>query len=215
MVDYEQVKSYIIQITEDVTGMSFDEPETRPEYLIKNWGLDDFDKVDFLNVLKNDYQIEISDQEFEACATIDQLIKLVLSKMPNITGKRGREVDCTGLENRQLEMVRGFESHRFRQSTEDHHMGDSRSRIEDDENDWAGFKDVADIKNVPYRLYSVEAKLAKQGYVEHGYKGEVLKLYVNTEVHILDLQKKIEKARSDFQFYLKLREDLDKLNSEE
>ena len=29
--------------------------------------------------------------------------------------KRGRVVDCTGLENRRLERVREFESHRFRQ----------------------------------------------------------------------------------------------------
>ena len=29
--------------------------------------------------------------------------------------KRGRVVDCTGLENRQRETVREFESHRFRQ----------------------------------------------------------------------------------------------------
>lgn len=97
-------------------------------------------------------------------------------------------------------------------------MGYSRSRIEDDEDDeddWVGFKEVADLKDVNYRLYSVEAKLAKQGYIEHGYKGEVLKMYVNIEVHILVLQKKIEKARSDFQFYLKLREDLNNLNSEE
>ena len=32
--------------------------------------------------------------------------------------KRGRVVDCTGLENRQRETVREFESHRFRQSTQ-------------------------------------------------------------------------------------------------
>ncbi len=30
--------------------------------------------------------------------------------------KRGRVVDCTGLENRQRETVREFESHRFRQN---------------------------------------------------------------------------------------------------
>lgn len=30
-------------------------------------------------------------------------------------GKRGRVVDCTGLENRQRATVREFESHRFRQ----------------------------------------------------------------------------------------------------
>ena len=31
--------------------------------------------------------------------------------------KRGRVVDCTGLENRRPARVREFESHRFRQST--------------------------------------------------------------------------------------------------
>jgi hypothetical protein len=31
--------------------------------------------------------------------------------------KCGRVVDCTGLENRRLERVREFESHRFRQIT--------------------------------------------------------------------------------------------------
>ncbi len=31
--------------------------------------------------------------------------------------KRGRVVDCTGLENRRLERVREFESHRFRQTS--------------------------------------------------------------------------------------------------
>ena len=31
--------------------------------------------------------------------------------------KRGRVVDCTGLENRRRETVREFESHRFRHFT--------------------------------------------------------------------------------------------------
>ena len=33
----------------------------------------------------------------------------------NRCGKRGRVVDCTGLENQQGETLREFESHRFRQ----------------------------------------------------------------------------------------------------
>ena len=40
--------------------------------------------------------------------------------------KCGRVVDCTGLENRRLERVREFESHRFRQVNR-HFKGLSRS----------------------------------------------------------------------------------------
>jgi hypothetical protein len=32
-----------------------------------------------------------------------------------VSWKRGRVVDCTGLENRRWETIREFESHRFRQ----------------------------------------------------------------------------------------------------
>lgn len=37
-------------------------------------------------------------------------------KLAESPGKRGRVVDCTGLENRQRATVREFESHRFRQA---------------------------------------------------------------------------------------------------
>ena len=37
-----------------------------------------------------------------------------LNRYNLIPRKRGRVVDCTGLENRRLEKVREFESHRFR-----------------------------------------------------------------------------------------------------
>ncbi len=41
----------------------------------------------------------------------------VLSRYNLAPRKRGRVVDCTGLENRRLERVREFESHRFRQES--------------------------------------------------------------------------------------------------
>ena len=42
------------------------------------------------------------------------LVRIPFAKT-HTTRKRGRVVDCTGLENRQRATVREFESHRFRQ----------------------------------------------------------------------------------------------------
>jgi hypothetical protein len=39
----------------------------------------------------------------------------VVSQLEYATWKCGRVVDCTGLENRQTERFRGFESYHFRQ----------------------------------------------------------------------------------------------------
>ena len=41
---------------------------------------------------------------------------MVLSQLEYAARKRGRVVDCTGLENRRRETFREFESHRFRQN---------------------------------------------------------------------------------------------------
>ena len=43
-------------------------------------------------------------------------LRLNCSRLNYIPWKRGRVVDCTGLENRRWETIREFESHRFRQT---------------------------------------------------------------------------------------------------
>jgi hypothetical protein len=57
--------------------------------------------------------VEKSSKQPEAGLPCD-IIRRVLNHR-NSARKRGRVVDCTGLENRQRATVREFESHRFRQ----------------------------------------------------------------------------------------------------
>lgn len=79
--DTVQTRSYIIELVSASIGLDLDEPETRPEYPIKDWGLDELDTVRLILGLESRFNIEIEDREFESCVTFDQLIKLVVSKL--------------------------------------------------------------------------------------------------------------------------------------
>jgi len=61
-------------------------------------------------------------------------------------------------------------------------MGDSRSAIYDDEEDWGDLKRRADIKSATWDVYSPEARYAKIGFREHGYTSRRLNLYVKHEM---------------------------------
>lgn len=69
-------------------------------------------------------------------------------------------------------------------------MGDSRSAVYDDEEDWDDLKRRADIKSATWKVYSPEARYAKIGFGEHGYTGRRLSLYVKHEMELSNLRSK-------------------------
>jgi len=69
-------------------------------------------------------------------------------------------------------------------------MGDSRSAIYDDEEDWGDLKRRADIKSATWDVYSPEARYAKIGFREHGYTSRRLNLYVKHEMELSRLRTK-------------------------
>jgi hypothetical protein len=62
-------------------------------------------------------------------------------------------------------------------------MGSIISAINDDEDEWHLIKSSFEIKDVKWGVYSEEARHAKFGFNEFGFKGRRLKLYVK---HMLE-----------------------------
>lgn len=83
-------------------------------------------------------------------------------------------------------------------------MGDSRSAIYDDENDWDDLQRRAGIsKRVDSNPYSFEAGKAKVGF-DKGYTGEVLLAFINKEKQVANLNTQIAELHKKFDQYVEL-----------
>lgn len=83
-------------------------------------------------------------------------------------------------------------------------MGDMRSAIAEDEDDWDDLKKKANILNTTWKLYSKEHQLAKEGF-DKGYKGPLLVKYVGILMELDHLEKDKAKDMEEYALYQKLK----------
>jgi hypothetical protein len=84
-------------------------------------------------------------------------------------------------------------------------MSDSRSKYYDDCGDWEDLCNLADIEDVKWTVYSVEAMHAERGFKEKKLTGDKLKLYVKHALERDALAIKQKKEEEEYELYLKLK----------
>lgn len=89
-------------------------------------------------------------------------------------------------------------------------MGDMRSAIADDEDDWYDLKEKAKIQQMAWKVYSNQATFAKEGFNKHGYTGKTLIEYVDLKTKLIELDNRHSAEEKEYKEYLRLKKKFDK-----
>lgn len=89
-------------------------------------------------------------------------------------------------------------------------MGDGIKKWHEDQDDWEHLCKEADISDVRWDVYSVEAGYAEEGFRKKKLSGSELKLYVKQCLERDELKRRQQEEADEHRLYLKLKEKYDK-----